>query len=132
LKVSVSVKTSVATSGAGTATILLGDMAQLSVEGWAILAIVVLLSVMAGSGARLAQMQNRKGVTVERITRERRYAVGILASQFAFGLVIAALAGGNLWTAIPGCLVLGWTGAVFLRAISRRWGFDDDQENGAS
>lgn len=108
---------------AGGTTAILGQMAGLTANEWGVLVISVALSLFSGSLAALAMLEHHNGHDRERIARERRLRASIFASQFVFGMVIAAQVGGNIWFTMPACLAVGWTGTQFLDWLAKRSGF---------
>lgn len=116
-----------ATTFAGGTTAILGGMAGLSANEWGVLILSVALSLFSGNLAALALIEHHNGHDRERIARERRLRAMIFASQFVFGMVIAANVGGNIWFTMPACLAVGWTGTQFLDWLAKRSGFGDKE-----
>jgi len=112
-----------ATTFAGGTTAILGSMAGLTATEWGVLGLSVALSLFSGNLAALALIEHHNGHDRERIARERKLRAMIFASQFVFGMVIAAQVGGNIWFTMPACLAVGWTGTQFLDWLAKRSGF---------
>lgn len=112
-----------ATTFAGGTTAILGSMAGLTATEWGVLGLSVALSLFSGNLAALALIEHHNGLDRERIARERKLRAMIFASQFVFGMVIAAQVGGNIWFTMPACLAVGWTGTQFLDWLAKRSGF---------
>jgi hypothetical protein len=120
--VTATAKTSAAAISAGVGAEMLGDLAGLTWQGWAVLTFVVALSVIAGALARQGQYEAKRDVTPELVKKSRRYALMIILAQMMGGFCAAAAAGANVWATIPACLLIGWTGARFLNEIEKRIG----------
>ncbi len=112
-----------ATTFAGGTTALLGQMAGLTANEWGVLGLAVALSLFSGNLAALALIEHHNGYDREMVARERKLRAMIFASQFCFGMVIAAQVGGNIWFTMPACLAVGWTGTQFLDWLAKRSGF---------
>jgi len=116
-------KVSMAATGTGAGAQLLGSLVGIPPVGWAVVGLVVILSVSAGALAWQGHYEANLAQDEEQVRKSRRFALMIILAQILGGFSIAAgilAAGGSVWMIIPPILGLGWGGTGFLNKIEKR------------